>query len=253
MLPLQMKEWSKMIDKFKLPFGIALLWLLTACGGGGGGVSGPVASSDTFPINKVWANILTTQSTNNITVSGNITSDDGKVSSVYGTGTNTFSSLSAGTFEGLPAQKQTSTTTVTLVGKDGVTVPINDKIYTWVDSNYTPKGQTSETSGDDYVVITSVLLIPTSAKINDTGLLYLANRYKDDTKAVLRGTRTASYVLEADTSSTALLTFILEDKNTSNVTLSKSTEQYRITPTGTFTRVKLSFVEGTTSLTVKYQ
>jgi len=234
-----------MINKFKLLTATAVLSLLSACGGGGGGVSGPVASAESFSLTKMWANMLTTPSTNNVTIQGTLNSG---VDPVTGTGTISFSNLSAGTFEGKPAQKQTQTNAVSLVNK-GQTIPINDKIDSWVDSNYTPNG---ESGYEDYIVVTALGTLPSAARINDTGNLYTANRYASSTKAVLRGTRTASYVVEADTASTALVSLILEDKNTSNVTTSKSTLQLRITPTGAFTRIKETYVSTTTSLIITY-
>jgi len=234
-----------MINKLKLLTATAVLILLSACGGGGGGVSGPVAATESFSLTKMWANMLTTPSTNNVTIQGTLNSG---ADPVTGTGTISFSNLSAGTFEGKPAQKQTQTNAVSLVSK-GQTIPVNDKIDNWVDSNYTPNG---ESGYEDYIVVTALGTIPSAARINDTGNLYTANRYASSTKAVLRGTRTASYVVEADTASTALVSLILEDKNTSNVTTSKSTLQLRITPTGAFTRIKETYVSTTTSLIITY-
>lgn len=233
-----------MINKLKLLTATAVLTLLSACGGGGGGVSGPVASTESFSVTKMWANMLTTPSINNITVQGTINSGD----PVTGSGTTSYSNLSAGTFEGKPLQKQTQTSVVSLVSK-GQTIPVNDKIDTWVDSNYTPNG---ESGGDDYVVVTALGTLPSAARINDTGNLFTANRYASSTKAVLNGTRTATYLIEADTASTALVSLIIEEKNTSNVTTSKSTLQLRITPTGAFTRIKETYVSTTTSLTITY-
>jgi Cu/Ag efflux protein CusF len=233
-----------MINKFKLLTATAVLTLLSACGGGGGGVSGPVASTETFSLAKVWANMLTTPSSHKITISGTI---DGVA--VTGSGTTTFSNLSAGTFEGLPAQKQTQSGTASLV-RNGQTTPVNFSTDTWVDSNYTPKGETD--ADNDYVVVTALGNLPTDARINATGTLYTANRFATSTKAVLNGTRTATYLIEADTASTALVTMTLEHKNTSNVTTSKSTQQFRITPTGTFTRIKETTVYDKTSLTITY-
>ena len=91
-----------MINKFKLLTATVLFSLLSACGGGGGGVSGPVASVESFSLAKLWANMLTTPSTNNVTISGTTNG-----APVTGSGTNTISGLSAGTFEGMPAQQQT--------------------------------------------------------------------------------------------------------------------------------------------------
>ena len=233
-----------MINKLKLLTATVVFTLLSACGGGGGGVSGPVASTESFPLRTVWANLLTTPSTNKVTVSG--TNKNG--GAITGSGTNTISGLSAGTFEGMPAQKQTQTTAVSLVS-NGETIPVNDSFDTWVGSDYAPKGESSVSS--NYVVVTAASL-SSAARVNDTGTAYTANLYADSTKAVLRGTRTASYVLEADTASTALLSLIFEDKNTSNVTTNKSTQQLRITTTGTFTRIKETIVEGGSTLIISY-
>jgi len=91
----------------------------------------------------------------------------------------------------------------------------------------------------------------TGAK-TDEGTLYTANRYFSSTKAVLRGTSRATYVVEADTSSTALVTLIIEEKNTSNVTTSTSSAQFRITTADAFTRIKETIVEGASTLTITY-
>ena len=234
-----------MINKLKLLTATAVFSLLSACGGGGGGVSGPVASTESFSLAKLWANMLTTPSTNNVTIQGTFNSG---VDPVTGSGTISYSNLSAGTFEGNPLQKQTQTNAISLVSK-GQTIPVNETYTTWVDSNNTPKG---ESGGDDYIVVTTLGNLPSAARINDTGTAYTANRYADSTKAVLRGTRTVSYLVEADTASTALVSVIYEDKNTSNVTTNKSTQQLRITPTGTFTRIKETYVSTTTSLIITY-
>ena len=129
---------------------------------------------------------------------------------------------------------------------------MNFSIDLWVNgSNYAPLGETEV--GNDYVVVTGTPTIPTAARVNDTAPLYTANRYATSTKAVLLGTRTVSYVVEADTASTALITLIQETKDTSNVTTGRFTQQLRITPNGTFTRIKETAVEGTkTNFTLTY-
>ena len=58
--------------------------------------------------------------------------------------------------------------------------------------------------------------------------------------------------MEADTASTALVTLIKEEKNTSNVTTATSSTQFRITTSGAFTRIKETAVAGTTTLIVTY-
>jgi hypothetical protein len=223
------------------------LALITACGGGGGGGGGeaaaPVASTDTFPLMTVYINTLTTSSSNNFTISGIVSGV-----AVTGSGTATFGNLSAGTFEGVAAQQRTTTATGSIV-VNGTTLPLNSSSIFWVDSNYVPKGGSG---GTDYIVVTGTPTIPTAARVNDTGTLYTANRYSDSTKSVLRGTETVTYVLEADTATTALLKTINIEKNNSNTTTSTSSAQYRITPAGAYKRVQETLVEGSTILTITY-
>jgi len=236
-----------MLKLIKTLTAVSALALMTACGGGGGGGGGgaaaPVASTDTFPLMTVYTNSLTTSSSNNFTISGTVSGV-----AVTGSGTVTFGNLSAGTFEGVAAQQRTTTATGSIV-VNGTTVPLNSSSIDWVDSNYVPKG---ESGGTDYIVVTGTPTIPTAARVNDTGTLYTANRYSNSTKSVLRGTETVTYVLEADTATTALLKLIITEKDNSNTTTSTSSTQFRITPAGAFTRVKETLVEGTTNLTITY-
>ena len=223
---------------------VGALALMTACGGGGGGgAAALVASTDTFPLMTVYTNTLTSSSSNNYTISGTVSGV-----AVTGSGTVTFGNLSAGTFEGAAAQQRTTTATGSIV-VNGTTVPLNSSSTDWFDSNYVPKG---ESGGTDYVVVTGTPTIPTTVRVNDTGTLYTANRYADSTKSVLSGTSSVTYVVEADTASTALLKLIIEEKNNSNATTSTSSAQVRITPAGAFTRVKETYLEGSSTLTITY-
>ena len=71
--------------------------------GGDGGMAAPVASTEAFPFATIHKNILTSSSSNNITISGT----DGQ-GAITGSGTATFGNLSVGTFEGLPALQKTT-------------------------------------------------------------------------------------------------------------------------------------------------
>jgi hypothetical protein len=230
-----------MINKFKLLTSIALFSLVSACGGGGGGdgTAAPVASTQTFPLKAININLVISPSSENFTISGTLSG-----AAITGSGTVTSSNLSAGTFEGLSALQGTSTTTGSYVA-NGVTYPINSLGVFWYDSNYVPKGRSSRS---EYSVVTVSPTLPTAVRINDTGTFVTVNRYTSSTKAVFLGTETESYVIEADTASTALLTVISVEKNTSGITTNTSTNQYRITPTGTSTRTKSTSVGGATSL-----
>lgn len=233
-----------MLKLIKTISAVSALALMTACGGGGGGggAAAPVASTDTFPLTTILANSLQSSS-NTFTVTGTSSGN-----AITGSGTATRGSLSAGTFEGAAAQQRTTTVTGNVTA-NGTTVALNSSSVSWVDSNNVPVG---ESGGTDYVVVTGVPTIPATVRVNDTGTLYTANRYSNNTKSVLRGTMTVTYVVEADTATTALLTLINTEKDNSNTTTSTNSAQIRITPAGTFTRIKETAVEGSTSLVINY-
>ncbi len=225
---------------------LAAVWamaLMTACGGGGGGgTATPVASTDTFPLTTILANSLQSSS-NTFTISGTSSG-----ATIAGSGTITRGSLSAGAFEGVAAQQRTTTVTGSFT-LNGTSYALNTSIVDWFDSNNIPVG---ESGGTDYVVVTGTPTVPATVRVNDTGTLYTANRYSNSTKSVLRGTETVTYVVEADTASTALLTLIVTEKDNSNTTTSTSSTQVRITPAGALTRLKETSLEGSTSLVITY-
>jgi hypothetical protein len=109
-----------------------------------------------------------------------------------------------------------------------------------------------ESGGTDYVVVTGTPTIPATVRVNDTGTLYTANRYSNNTKSVLRGTVTVTYVVESDTATSALLTLIRTEKDNSNTTTSTNSAQVRVTPAGALTRIKETSLEGSTSLIITY-
>ncbi len=212
------------------------------CGGGGGGPATPVASTDTFPLAIIFANSLQSSSSP-FSISGSVNGV-----SVSGSGTVTRGSLRSGTFEGVTAQQRTVTATGSF-SVNGISYSLNNSSVDWFDPNYLPLG---ETGGADYVVVTGVPVIPANVRVNDTGTLYTANRYSSSAKTLLRGTETVTYVVEADTASTALLTLITTEKDNFNSTISTYSSQVRITPTGGFARIKETGVEGNTTLTITY-
>lgn len=229
----------------KLLFATVSIALITACGGGSSGGSAtvaPVASTSTFPLQTVLANSLRAES-NSYTISGTTNGV-----AVTGSGTATRGGLSAGTFEGSSALQRSTTSTGSIV-VNGQAIPSNSSGTSWYNSNYLPLGSTG---GEDYIVVIGIAVIPSSVRVGDTAPVYTANRYTNSSKQGLRGTEIVSYVVEADTASTALFTFISTTKNTSNVTESVTSAQVRMTTLGTFTRIKETYVQGTTVLTLTY-
>lgn len=234
-----------MMKTMKTLIAVSALALITACGGGGGGggAAAPVASTSAFPLHDIYVSTYTTTSAANFTVSGTVSGY-----SVTGSGTTTDGAVSAGTFEGAAAQQRTTTVTGSIVA-NGQTISLASSSISWVDSNYVPLG---DSGGSEYIVVTSSTPIPNAAHVNDTGTWYTANRYTNSNKTTLNGTRTVTYVLEADTATTALLSLIATDKNTSGTTTETDVQQYRVTAAGTYTNVKQTAVKSGTNLVITF-
>lgn len=186
---------------------------LVACGGCGGGsaTTGPVASAMTYQLAAAHRNLLN-PGTLNFSISG--TKSSGDVAT--GSGSTTLGPLTPAVFEGMNALQQTSST-LTSITDMGVTTPASTVRTFYRDSNLLSLGS----SGDDYQVV--VDSSPATATVGSSGISSTIKRYKDSSKATLRGTETESYSLEADTASTALLKVVLVSKDKLGTTLSTAT------------------------------
>lgn len=215
-------------------------FLLVACGGGGGGSSsgsGVVASTLAFPLRQININQLENSSSAPFTVSGTYNGY-----SVTGSGNITDSRLMRdATFEGKSALKQTSTITGSIT-VNGQTAPLSSSDTTYVDPNYVLLGN----SGNYYIVYADYS-IPTSVYVNDTGTLVTGKKYASSINKTLLGTLTVTYVVEADTATTALVSIIFTDKDSYGTVTETQTNQYRITADGTSARVKFTIWTNTST------
>lgn len=226
-----------MYSKLKIALIASTIALLSACGGGGSGAPAAsvlVASTSAFNLQSLMTAYVVSTGSYAFTVTGTVANV-----AASGSGTITYGAVSSGTFEGISAIQKTSSVIGTLSG-NGVNVPLASSVVDWYDSNYLQKGQSG---GAEYIVVNGTATAPVSAKINDTGTLYTASRYTNSSKTSSFGTMTVTYVMEADTASTALLTLIYTYKNLSGATTQTSTIQLRITPANTFTRIKETVTE----------
>lgn len=232
------------MNKKKCCAGVLLTVLLAACGGGGGGGSRitPVPSTETFQLRTAWVNYLTDTRSLPFTVSGTSSGIP-----ITGSGTLTQGSLSAAVFEGVSAMQKVSTATGSISG-NGITVPLSTSIIEYVEGNYYPLGS----SGDEYTVVNGTATIPQTAMVNDTGTLFTENRYQTSVKAALLGTNTMTYVVQADSATTALLKLIEVEKSTAGTTTGTTTITYRMTPSGGLTRLSEVFTDATDALTITY-
>ena len=203
---------------------------LAACGGGGGGSTAPGAiaapATTTFPVKAAVNNLYSNSSSRTFRMSG--TSNG---TTVTGNGTATRGTPVSSTFEGAFALRQTSTVTGTIV-VGANSVPLSTVINSFTDTNYNPLGASDD---GEYSVVTGTAVIPTTAVINDTGIVYTANTFTTSSKAVRTGTNTVSFVLQPDTSTTGLLKVISVRKNVAGTTTLTSTLTLRIDASGAIT------------------
>lgn len=228
---------------WKLMSAVAAATSLVACGGGGGGSSAPVASTETFNITQAWVNYLTSTQSLPFTLSGTLNGV-----SISGSGTYSQSSLQSVTFEGSSALKKSGTATFSITA-NGQTAQSAVTTAAFVDSNYQPLG--SENSSE-YRVVTGTPAIAATGKVGDNGIWYIENTYPNSSKSYRTGTQTTSFVLEADTASTALLKIIQISYTTSGSQTDTSTVTFRITPSGSLTRLSESSVSSDGTLTANY-
>lgn len=229
-------------SQIRLWTAVSFLTVLAACGGGGGGSSGPVTSTETFQLRTAYVSYINGSGSWPFTISGTVSGVN-----VTGSGTETAGSVSSATFEGQAAQAKTTTATGSF-SVNGQNYPLASTSTAYISSNYDPLGF----NDTEYEVVTSSVPIPVTARVNDTGTWYSSVRYTNFRKTTRSGTATATFVLEPDTSSTALLKIIRIEKDTNNTTTSTSTITFRMTPAGALTRISEVDAQGSNSLTLTY-
>ena len=149
-------------------------------------------------------------------------------------------------FETNPAALSAATTlTATLASTPGFsctpTLAVTSTGY--YDSNYTPLGFNSPSV--NYGVYLIAPNTPVTAVVGGTGVIGTVTLYTDSTKATGNGRIDVSYVVEADTATTAIVN-IIDKIYTSGGTLS-ATEQdrYRISATGALVPVSIDILYST--------
>ena len=211
---------------------ISTFMALAGCGGGGGG-SSTTPSTATYPLRSGYQALISQSEVNNFSITGTCT----------GSATQTRSAAAAATFEGVPGVS----TTTTLTGSYSNCTPASfaSTGISYYDTNYKPLG--AVTPGTDYAVYTTSSDLPTSVKVGDTAQFGSIDVYSSSTKQIKTGTRTLSYAVEADTSSTAIINLIAKGYNASNQLLYTQQTRYRINTSGQLTVVSLDIQYSTTS------
>ena len=205
--------------------------LVTACGGGGGSggggvAAGPVASASSFSMTTVMADQINNGYTENFTVTG--TQIVGGITfNVTGNGTITVAPAVNAVFEGQAALQNTGTISATLT-VNGISAPLSETSQSFSTTNYVPLGE----SNGEYWVMQGAPVIPATVNVGNTGTIGTYTRYSDSGKATVLGTAQISYVVEADTATSAVVNIILREFDNTNTLLLTDQDRWRIDTLG---------------------
>lgn len=212
-------------------FGLISAIALTACGGGGGGGSSssstaPVTSTNTFNIQSGFARMSANGFTKTLTVSGSCT----------GTYTRTDGpATSSTTFEGAAAISGNSVITQTF--SNCTPTSKTETVTRYFNANYAPLGGSIVEGA--YLVWATPPKLPNAAKVGDVDVSGTINKYTDITKSAPAGKQQNSYVIEADTATTAILNLISKSYDASNNLVATEQDRYRVAADGSLTLISI--------------
>lgn len=196
--------------------------LVAGCGGGGGSSTPVVASTPavtSFPLQSAFKSLYANGMAKGFTISGTCS----------GSGNRSISTAATtATFEGIAALAATQTMTGSYANCLPATFAQSSTAY--FDSNYVPLG--SNTVGVNYAVYLNPPTMPTSVAVGGTGTIGTQTLYTDSTKATGNGRADLSYVIEADTSTTAIVNVVAKLYNASSTLIATEQDRWRIAATG---------------------
>jgi hypothetical protein len=231
--------------------------LVTACSESSGLDSTSTASTtvptvvspvtvQTYPLKTAYTTAFNDSSTLPFTASGVVMGVP-----VSGSGTLTQDAVIGGFFEGGPALVKQSSLAGSATGTNNglpVVQPIAAVMIEYNDPGNNPLGQ----QGALYSVVNGVVNLPLKVAVNDSGLMFTYQNYANSLKLLATGATEVSYLIEADTPTTALLNLITTQKDTGNIVTLTSRTQYRMTITGGLTRLSDTLTQGADTLTLVY-
>jgi hypothetical protein len=201
---------------------IALTSGLTGCGGGGS--SGPVSSTDSFPLYTAFTSVAKYGYSYSFTIRD----------SCSGTGNIAVSAANTpSTFEGVNGFSATETLTMNFT--DCIPATLAQTLTSYYDNNYLPLGFNSP--GVNYGVFQGAPNIPSAVHVGDTGVIGSENLWTDSTKTTPNGRSDFSYVVKPDTANTAIVDEIIKDYDASNVLEATEQHFWRIDTFGNLTPV----------------
>lgn len=205
---------------------LTLTLTISACGGGGGSTaSAPVASTNTFNIRSGYTKLSINGFTKTLTISGMCT------------GTLTITDAPATTSTTFENQIAFSGSSVISTTLNGCTLASSIRTETrYFDSNYVPLGYSVV---GNYGVWASPAVLPTTAKVGDVAIVGTINEFSNSSKTTSTGRQEISYVIEADTATTAIANVISKSYNSTDTLTSTEQDRYRVAADGTLTLISM--------------
>ena len=224
---------------YKIIGAMFLITGLSACGGGGGGGGGspgPVASANSFNLQSGYVALTSTGWSKTFTITGTCS---GTIGITRGAAT------TAATFEGVSALSGNAVVTSAFSNCNPPSSATTETIY--YDSNYVPKGYSVQ--GGNYAVYASAPVLPTTARVGDVGVVGTLNLYTSSAKSTSAGHQDGSYVIEADTATTAIVNLISKMYNASGTLTLTEQDRYRMAADGSLTPISLDiqYANGSTT------
>lgn len=209
--------------------------ITSGCGGGGdNSPTAPAVSS--FPLQAGYKARIISGSTDNFSISG----------TCAGTATFTNGTAIAATFQSVTGYSVAQTATINLSNCTPSTNAVTGTGY--YDTNYSPLG--SSILGVEFTKYASLPpALPLSVKVGDTAAYATLNTYTDSTMSTATGQRFISYVIEADTTSTAIVNIITKGYNSTGQLIFTQQSRYRIAADGKLTVISIDIQYSTTSTT----
>lgn len=91
----------------------------------------------------------------------------------------------------------------------------------------------------NYGVWASPAVLPTTAKVGDVAIVGTINEFSNSSKTTSTGRQEISYVIEADTATTAIANVISKSYNSTDTLTSTEQDRYRVAADGTLTLISM--------------
>ncbi len=206
--------------------------LVSACGGGNG--DGPrsgsdvlLASTESFDLRSAWINYTRQPKALQADISGR---DNG--SSIGGRAAGYSSTLFPVTFEGRRVWGQVATAEFTFVKNGEANTSIGSSIL-YFDNDYNFLGE----SGNGFSVVDSPAAFPSSVRVGNSGLLFIATNFTDASKNTVVGSTQMTYTIEPDSANSVVVALTTVVRSINGAVPVSSVARYRLTRNGALTRL----------------